>query len=127
MIRRSQARMVDCADSKTFSQSYVDGELAGPEREAWERHMESCSGCRGGTNFEARFKAAIRGHLPRRRLTAEFEQRIRGSIAQEPRSGRWGAWLTLPRLVPASVAAMGPSVRAPAADTRIRLVRFWKS
>jgi anti-sigma factor RsiW len=107
MIRRNQSRLVDCADSKTFSQSYVDGELAGPEREAWERHMESCPGCRGGTNFEARFKAAIRGHLPRRRLTGELEHRIRGAIAQEPRTGRWVAWLTLPRLVPASVAAMG--------------------
>jgi anti-sigma factor RsiW len=107
MIRRSQARMVDCADSKTFAQSYVDGELAGPEREAWERHMDGCPGCRGGTNFEARFKAAIRGHLPRRAPGGELEQRIRSAIAQEPRTGRWTGWLTLPRALPLAVAVVG--------------------
>ena len=106
MIRRRSARVVGCADAETFGPSYVDGELARPERDAWERHLGQCERCRGTTSWDGRFKAAVRGHLPRRTIPSDVEARIRGAIAQQPRASRWGAWFSFPRVVPA-VAALG--------------------
>lgn len=116
MNPRSEARAAGCADAESFCQPYVDGELASPDREAWERHIGQCETCRKGTRWEARFKAAVRGHLPRRPVPAVLEQRLRAILVHEPRSS---AWLTLPRVLPAVAAAFGAlvivaaSVRSP--------------
>ena len=100
------ARVGDCRAAEEFKRSYVDGELAGPDREAYERHLGGCEHCRRIVRFEGRFKAAIRGHLPRRQVPPLLEQRIRTALVGQPIAPfRW-PWLTYPRLVPA-LAALG--------------------
>jgi anti-sigma factor RsiW len=95
-----------CGQPDAVMRSYVDGELAGRDREGYERHLGSCERCRAATRFEARFKAAVRGHLPRQPVPAALERRVRGSIASIPIAPRRWPWLTYPRLVPA-LAAVG--------------------
>jgi len=81
--------------------SYVDGELAGPDREVFERHLVACETCRVKSKFEGRFKAAVRGHLPRKQVPAGLEHRIRTAMADQAIAPiRW-PWLMYPRLVPA--------------------------
>lgn len=105
----SEARAAGCGDADSFCQPYVDGELASPDREAWERHIGQCEACRKGTRWEARFKAAVRGHLPRRRVPVDLEQRLRAILVQQPSSSFWSGWLSLPRVIPA-VAVVGALV-----------------
>src|SRR5580704_17712995 len=54
-----------CVDVDTYLQAYVDGELAGVDREMIERHLVACPSCATRVRLEARFKAAVRAHLPR--------------------------------------------------------------
>ena len=96
----------DCNETEAFIRAYVDGELAGPDRESYERHLTACQRCRGITRFEGRFKAALRGHLPRHQVPSALEQRIRVAVAAHPIAPRRWPWLTYPRLVPA-LAAVG--------------------
>lgn len=96
----------DCGASEAFTRSYVDGELAGPDREAYERHLGGCERCRAIAKFEGRFKAAVRGHLPRRQVPPLLEHRIRTALGGQPIAPRRWPWLTYPRLVPA-LAALG--------------------
>ncbi len=96
----------DCAEAAEFMRSYVDGELAGPDREAYERHLVGCERCKGMTRFEGRFKAAVRGHLPRRQVPQMLHNRIRVALAEQPIAPTRWPWLTYPRLIPA-LAAVG--------------------
>lgn len=90
-----------CTEASAVLRSYVDGELAGAEREVFERHLEGCERCRGMSKFEGRFKAAIRGHLPRRQVPVLVEHRIRTAMAAQAIAPTRWPWLTYPRLVPA--------------------------
>ena len=54
-----------CREAEACSQAYVDGELAGIDREAVERHLSGCASCLRRVRLEGRFKAAVRAHLPR--------------------------------------------------------------
>jgi anti-sigma factor RsiW len=91
----------ECSQSEGVIHSYVDGELAGVDREVYERHLDGCERCRARTRFEGRFKAAVRGHLPRRQVPSLLVERIRAAVAQQPIAPRRWPWLTYPRLVPA--------------------------
>lgn len=108
---------VDCAEASAFMRPYVDGELAGVDRAAYERHIDGCENCRAAARFEGRFKAAVRGHLPRRQVPMLLEQRIRAAVAELPIAPRRWNWLTRPPVVPAlAVAAVlvlvvGPTVK----------------
>lgn len=104
--REGKSMAEDCGQPDAVVRSYVDGELAGRDREAYERHLGGCERCRGLTRFEGRFKAAVRGHLPRHQVPVAFERRLRAAVAQLPVAPRRWPWLTYPRLVPA-LAAMG--------------------
>lgn len=96
---------VDCAEANAFLRPYVDGELSGVDREAYERHLDGCDRCRAAARFEGRFKAAVRGHLPRRQVPMLVEQRVRAAIAELPIAPRRWNWLTRPPLVPALAVA----------------------
>lgn len=100
-----------CNETESQIRSYVDGELAGRDRETYERHLAGCDRCRGMTRFEGRFKAAVRGHLPRRSVPGHLEERIRAAVAERPIAPRRWPWLTYPWLVPA-LAAVGVVVVA---------------
>jgi anti-sigma factor RsiW len=106
MAKPDRVKPFGCGDVESFTQSYVDGELAGRDRDTFERHLSECEPCRGAARLAGRMKAAVRGHLPRRPVPSVFEQRIRVALAAQPSAPpRWPLW-TWPRMLPA-MAAMG--------------------
>jgi anti-sigma factor RsiW len=102
---------VTCAEATSSAQAYVDGELAGVDREQIQRHIGSCEACARRCHLHGRFKAAVRAHLPRPPLPADLRQRLRVALDRAdaaPPASRWPwiSWpLSYPRLVPATVAA----------------------
>ena len=56
---------MNCLEADAIMYAFVDGELSGPDRAAYEAHLDSCDACARTTRLQARFKAALRGHLPR--------------------------------------------------------------
>ena len=93
-----------CADISGSVQAYVDRELTGVDREGIERHLVGCSACARQVYLQARFKAAVRAHLPRPELPLAFKLRVKEALgSQEIAPHRW-PWLSYPRLVPAAAA-----------------------
>jgi anti-sigma factor RsiW len=96
---------VNCAEAGSFIPAYCDGELAGIDREQVERHIATCDVCAARSRLAARFKAAVRAHLPRPPVPTALRLRIREALGDQELAPRRWPWLTHPRLVPA--AAMG--------------------
>jgi anti-sigma factor RsiW len=95
-----------CAEADTFIHAYVDGELAGVDRESYEQHLHECETCSHACRLQGRFKAAIRGHLARPPMPARLRLRIEDALALAPAIKRRWIWHTYPRLVPAAAAAV---------------------
>ena len=55
-----------CSEAAAFSDAYVDGELAGVDRDVYEQHLIDCDHCSRCCRLQSRFKAAVRGHLGHR-------------------------------------------------------------
>ncbi|MDX2023893.1 MAG: zf-HC2 domain-containing protein [Deltaproteobacteria bacterium] len=92
-----------CAQSEPLVHAFLDGELAGEDRHSFEMHLLECSACAGAVKAQARFKSALRSHLPRPALPAALERKVAVTLAtagQEDRPSAWG-WLAFPRLTPA--------------------------
>jgi anti-sigma factor RsiW len=95
-----------CLEAETILPAYGDGEIAEVDRAQIERHLSSCTTCAGRVRMQARFKAAVRAHLPRPPVPQELRVRLRAVLgAREIAPRRW-LWQTHPRLVPAAVAAV---------------------
>lgn len=101
---------MNCAEADAFGQAYVDGELAGVDREGVERHLVSCPTCSSRVRLEARFKAAVRAHLPRPEVPFTLRRRIEEAIGSQPIAPRrWPTlpgWFSSPRLLPAAAAVL---------------------
>ena len=101
---------MNCAETDTVIHAYVDGELAGIDRETVERHFVGCAGCAQRARLESRFKAAVRAHLPRPEVPAELARRIQVELgSQEIAPRRWltvPAWMSYSRMVPAAAAVL---------------------
>ena len=95
-----------CAEADTFIHAYVDGELAGVDRDSYEKHLLECDTCSHACRLQGRFKAAVRGHLARPQLPAGLKQRIDVALAGAPPIRRRFIWHTYPRLAPAAAAAV---------------------
>jgi anti-sigma factor RsiW len=99
-----------CAEVDAFGQAFVDGELAGVDREGVERHLVGCAGCARRMRLESRFKAAVRAHLPRPEVPFALRRRVQEALKTQPIAPRrWPAapaWLSYPRLVPAAAAVL---------------------
>jgi anti-sigma factor RsiW len=93
-----------CADVDTYLQAYVDGELAGVDREMIERHLVACPSCATRVRLEARFKAAVRAHLPRPVVPLALKLRLDEVLASQKIAPLRWPWLSYPRLVPAAAA-----------------------
>ena len=94
-----------CAEADAFLHAYVDGELAGVDQDTYEQHLVDCDRCSHCSRLQARFKAAVRGHLPRPEVPLNLKRRIEFAIAEAPPPpGRW-RWQLFPKLVPAVLAA----------------------
>jgi len=98
---------VTCGEAASSVQAYVDGELAGIDREQVQRHLGTCQSCARSCVLLGRFKAAVRAHLPRPPVPSDLRQRLRFVLERaEGMPGRRWAWSSYPRLVPAAVAAV---------------------
>lgn len=94
-----------CIEADTVLHAYVDGELAGADREAYEAHLRGCEACTHASHFQARFKAAVRGHLPRPALPVGLRTRIEAALAAAPVPGRRWPWQAYPRAFTVAMAA----------------------
>jgi len=95
---------MECAEADAFLHAYVDGELAGVDRTGYEQHLLACDQCSRSCRLQARFKAAVRGHLARRPTPEGLRRKIEGAIASAPPPPRRWRWQLYPRLVPAVLA-----------------------
>jgi anti-sigma factor RsiW len=95
-----------CSEADAFIHAYVDGELAGVDRATYEQHMTACETCARACRLQARFKAAVRGHLPRPPVPMTLRMTIQQAIAGAPPIRRRRFWESYPRLVPAAAAAV---------------------
>lgn len=96
---------VTCAEADTALHAYIDGELTGSDREAYESHLRICDACTDARRFQARFKAAIRGHLPRPALPVGLRSRIETALAAAPAPRRRWPWQAYPRIFTVGTAA----------------------
>lgn len=94
-----------CPEAETVMHAYVDGELTGADREAYEAHLRHCEACTQASHFQARFKAAVRGHLPRPALPVGLRSRIEGALASAPSPNRRWPWQAHPRAFTVAAAA----------------------
>ena len=92
-----------CVQAQAFVHAFVDGELAGIERDAFERHIGGCESCALSCALQARFKATVRAHLSRPSVPSGLALRIKESLDAEGPNRRW-RWFGYPRLVPALAA-----------------------
>ena len=96
-----------CGEAASSVQAYVDGELAGIDREQIQRHIGACEVCARSSLLLGRFKAAVRAHLPRPPVPVDLRHRLRVALERAegaPGERRWN-WSSYQRLVPAAVAA----------------------
>ena len=96
---------MNCAEADTFLHAYVDGELTGADRQAYEAHLHDCEACTQASRFQARCKAAVRGHLPRPALPVGLRTRIENAIAAAPSPRRRWLWQSHPRAFTIGAAA----------------------
>jgi anti-sigma factor (TIGR02949 family) len=96
-----------CHEAEAFRQAFVDGELAGVDREALERHLAGCAACMRQARLEGRFKAAVRAHLPRPEVPFALRQRLHVALAAQPIAPRrWPEWASARALMPAAAAVV---------------------
>lgn len=91
---------IQCADTETLVQTYLDGELADNDAETLQAHLGECANCNQLATEEARFHARLRERL----TPPPAPEHLRGNIlkaldqedwrARKQRSSRWN-W-TLP-------------------------------
>jgi len=67
--------------------AFVDGELSGSDRTAYEAHLVSCDACARATRLQSRFKAALRdicrGQKFRKGCASAFTVRLRPSLRRD--------------------------------------------
>jgi anti-sigma factor RsiW len=95
-----------CAEADAFIHAYVDGELAGVDRDSYEQHLLACDVCSHACRLQGRFKAAVRGHLNRPHVPGALMMRIESAVRGSPPIQRRFIWHTYPRLAPAAAAAV---------------------
>jgi len=99
---------VTCNEAASSVQAYIDGELTGVDRDQIQRHIGSCEACARRCLLQGRLKAAVRAHLPRPPVPADFRRRVHLALdaaAPAPPRQHW-TWLRYSRLVPAVSAGV---------------------
>ncbi len=102
--------MKPCQDFQETLLLDVYGELAPPAREAWERHLGVCEGCRGERERLHQFLRQLKEAMPAPSLTREKARALADSILKELETEgekKWwkGRFWRFPnRLVPAIAA-----------------------
>ncbi len=75
--------MKPCQDFQETLLLDVCGELAPPAREAWERHLEACEGCRGERERLYQFLRQLKEGMPSPSLSPEEARALGDSILKE--------------------------------------------
>jgi hypothetical protein len=101
---------VDCASFDRYCHAYLDDELAGPDRGAIERHLDTCAVCAEVLRAESAFDRGLRERLEREPLPPGLEATVRAGLAAErvfPVRGatRWRSYAAVAVLA-ASILAM---------------------
>jgi anti-sigma factor RsiW len=96
---------LSCGEADSLLHAYVDAELTGADRQAYEAHLRGCEICMQASRFQARFKAAVRGHLPRPTLPVGLRSRIAAALASAPSPRRRWPWRAYPRAFTVGMAA----------------------
>ena len=109
---------------RQFVTAYVDGELVGEDRAAFEAHLAACPPCRRLLEEEQAVAALLRSAQPLPKLPPRCASVSRRPGRAPRRPACRGSWLAAaagPRGVAAAVLAVGPSGAAtPAAPARLR-------
>jgi anti-sigma factor RsiW len=100
---------MNCSEADAIMYAFVDGELSGPDRTSYEAHLVCCDVCARATRLQGRFKAALRGHLPRPEVPEGLRQRLHLAIEAEPRRRQW-PWRAYPRAFTFSMAVAAAAV-----------------
>jgi anti-sigma factor RsiW len=95
-----------CTEAETVLPAYGDGEVAEVDRGELERHLAGCARCSSQSRLQARFKSAVRAHLPRPPVPQELRVRLRAVLGEREIAPRRWPWATYPRLIPAAVAVV---------------------
>ncbi len=75
---------MECAE-RLRTQAFIDGEIAGAEADAIERHIESCADCQAFCADAAALSDDIRSLLPRRLAPIRLRRRIEAALDEEAR------------------------------------------
>ena len=109
---------MNCTEADAIMYAFIDGELSGPDRAAYEAHLMSCDACSRATRLQGRFKAALRGHLPRPEVPEGLRQRIHLAIEDEPTKRRQWPWRAYPRVFTFSLAVAAAAILLVASPRR---------
>jgi len=110
--------VMNCSEADAIMYAFVDGELSGSDRTAYEAHLVSCDTCAHATRLQSRFKAALRGHLPRPEVPEGLRQRLHGALEAEPTARRQWPWQAYPRIFTLAIAASAAVVLLVASPRR---------
>lgn len=103
--------MKPCPDHKETLWLDVYGELDPNERPAWEKHLETCEGCRQERKQLLRLLETVKAAMPSPALSREKARALVSSITRKLRGEREETWwqkrlIGIPhRLIPALAAA----------------------
>jgi len=103
--------MKPCPDHKETLWLDVYGELDPNERSAWEKHLETCEGCRQERKQLVRLFQTVKANMPSPTLSREEAEALASSITRKLRGEREETWWRkrvwgIPnRLVPVLAAA----------------------
>jgi anti-sigma factor RsiW len=128
-----------CRTAAPLVSAYIDGELAGDERTAFEGHLATCPACRQRLDEERAVVAAVRGSLPLYGAPAPLRERVEALLDRAPEPARraraavaaaagfallaTAAALLLAARTPRPPAAAAAEFAAMAVDTHLRYAR----
>ena len=123
-----------CDAFRSLASAYVDGELTGDDRSAFEAHVRGCEACRLRLTEEQAVVAALAGAVPLYEASSALRQRVDALLKPRPARRPWlfalAATLLVATATSLAVRRPGPAAAPPAsrfaalaADTHLRYAR----
>ncbi len=84
---------MDCAETRGLVDQAIDGELDPARRQALDRHLQSCAGCRAAHEAQSALSTAVRTSADRFTASEALRSRVRTALAEAaapaPAGPRW--------------------------------------